>query len=143
MIAARNGSLMERPPGIPDRRHAVLAEGYDFAEDCIWAKNSWGHEREAKERFKCRFSAIHEWRHVLVFSTSVSIIGKTLHPYKPNMRRFDGLLGGEPIQCAYMDEQTARYETGFICERVDSRPPPLNWIGFDLDQYIAIKSKKG
>jgi hypothetical protein len=140
--AISSGSLMEPAPGDPEGWHATLAEGYDFSEDCVWAKNSWGHAGTVKERFKFRFSAFPHCWHVLVFSTTVSIIGKTLHPYKANMRRFDWVLDGKPIQCAYMDEQTARYETGFLCECIPSWPPPLNWVGYDLDQYIAIKSKK-
>jgi hypothetical protein len=138
----KHGQLMESAPGDANGWHATLAEAYDLNEDCTWAKNSWGHEAGTQERFKFRWEAFHNYNYIKVFWTLNSIRGKTRGIYQPRMERFVGRLEGRPIDCAYMDEQTSRYEQDFICEPDPTRPPPLNMIGYDLNQYIRLRLKR-
>jgi hypothetical protein len=80
---------------------------------------------------------------VKVFFTLDSIRGKTTGEFRPMLRRFKGELEGHAIDRAYMDEVTAKYDSEFICEPAgDSHPPHLNWVGYELNQWIAIKHKK-
>jgi hypothetical protein len=131
--------LMEYPPGDSDQWHAVLAEAYDLNEDCTWAQNSWGHENGTQDRFKFRWEAFHDYHYIKVFWTLDSIRGKTCGIYQPRLEKFVGRLDGLPIDCAYMDEQTLRYEQEFVFARDPDLPPPLNFLGYDLDQYLDIR----
>jgi hypothetical protein len=140
--AIARGELLHRPPGNPDGWHSTLVEAYDLDKDYSIGKNSWGHKAGTQERFKFRFEAFHDFDIVKVFFTMNTIIGKTLRPFVPRMVRFNGFLDGRPIACAYMDADTAKYDSEFICEVDHSRSPPLNWIGYEQDRYISIKLKR-
>jgi hypothetical protein len=135
-------ALLEHPPRFSDGWHSVLVESFDLENDWAIGKNSWGHENGTNERFTFRFEALHAFRVTKVFFTTDSIVGKTLGVYHPRMERFKGFLDGRAIDCAYMDEETAKYDSEFICEPCPGRPPPLNWIGYEMNQYIAIKLKR-
>jgi hypothetical protein len=137
------GALLSRAPGEEDDDwHAVLEENFDLENDWGIGKNSWGHKNGTCERFKFRFEAFHDFEVVKVFFTLASITGKTNNTYRSQMERFKGVLDGKPIDCAYMDEVTAYYDSEFLCEECPSRSPPLNWIGYEMEQYIKIKLKR-
>jgi hypothetical protein len=133
------GHLMDRAPGVAKGWHAVLAEAYELIEDYGEGKNSWGHANGTKERFKFRWEAFHDYKYIKVFWTLNSIRGKTQGIYQPRLERFIGELDGRPIDCAYMDEQASEFEQNFVCRLDPTRSPPLNFFGYDLDQYIQIK----
>jgi hypothetical protein len=134
----QQGELLERPSGQQEGRHASLVEAYDLENDWSIAKNSWGHRDGTSERFKMRFAALHDFCVITVFFTLNSIRGKTTKPFHAQMETFQGTLDGHAILCAYMDEDTAKYTTNFICELHS----PGKWIGFDLETWISIKLRR-
>jgi hypothetical protein len=57
------------------------------------------------------------------------------------MEKFTGELDGKPVNCVWLDEEAATYSPFHICERVSWRPGPLNYIGYDVHEWIAIKGR--
>ena len=143
--AIANGSLTEFPGGPTDGWHATLLEGYDLDQDLCICKNSWGkfdeaHQNGAHERFDLDIGALHDFEIVKVYWTLNSIQGKTIQPYKENMEKFKGELKGKTIDCAWMDEVTACYNTDYVAEfhPGPEEMGPLNYLGYDIDQWISI-----
>jgi hypothetical protein len=135
-----NGELLDRPSGPIDGGHAVLVESYDLEKRWFLGKNSWAGQSGSHDRFKFRFHALHNFFLTKICFTPESISGKTANTYHPQLVRFKGVLNDCEIDCAYMDEVTAKYDSEFFCEPCKSQPPPLNWIGYEMNQYLAIKT---
>jgi hypothetical protein len=64
------GSLLTRPSGEADGRHAILIESYDLANDYVRVKNSWGRDPGAINNGRCylRLSALHPGYHFIKVS---------------------------------------------------------------------------
>lgn len=74
--AKLDGKLIEKPSGKMYGWHAAIVEGYDFNENCLFCKNSWG-GTTAEPRFNLKPSATHKCHFTHVYFTLKSIKGKT------------------------------------------------------------------
>ena len=132
---------MKKPSGEADGSHSALAEGYDFEKNCIICKNSWGGVTSSP-RFDFIPSAAHRCNFYVVFFTIDSIRGKINGQYIPRIKTFNGTLKGKSIKCAWMDEQTATYETNYLCEHHPEKKDDLNYLGYDVYEWIDLNCKK-
>lgn len=136
-INVANGELLWFPGGGSAGWHATLVEGYDLDKDCMVCKNSWGDKR-AHARFDLTESAMHDYYFVRVYFTTESIRGKTTKDFPLRIVKFKGNLDGKEIDCASMDETNAIYTSSYVCEKVDDKKEPMNYIGYDTEQWIKI-----
>jgi hypothetical protein len=141
------GQLLTHPGGeVAGPGHAVLVESCDLETELCTAVNSWGHEDGTQERFDFRFEAFHSYNITNVYFTLDSIAGKTDGLFVPQKIRFRGKLHGEDIDCAYMDEYTADYDSEFYSRepvplqgtRLELLEFPLR-LGYETRQYVRIK----
>lgn len=132
------GGLTEKPKGKMDGWHAAIVEGYDFNENCLICKNSWG-GTTAEPRFNLKPSATHKCYFTHVYFTLNSIRGKTNKTFHPNITKFTGLLNNFPVDCAWMDEKTATYTSDYVCEMCEYKEGPCNYIGYKIEEWIYIK----
>jgi hypothetical protein len=133
------GSLLDKPSGdATGVRHATLIEGYDLEKGYAICKNSWG-DSGVKGRFNLRLAALHDFYCIHVYYTRHSVAGKQWREIIPRMEKFTGELDGQPINCAWLDEEAAKYSPFHVCEHVASRPGPLNYIAYDVHEWIRIK----
>lgn len=145
-----NGELLTRPEGPSNGVwHTVLLEAYDFKEDHVICKNSWG--PPAKGRFGLRFSALHDFNVVEVYYTLESIppaIKNELVANTSNVSEaYKGYLDGKEILFYEMDERTAVYDPFRIAERKEQIQGFVGnfhhfnytWVGFKMKDWIMIK----
>ena len=137
-IQVAKGELFEKPEGEADGRHATVVEGYDFDRKCLICKNSWG-SNTAKPRFDLKPSATHNPYYTLVYFTLDSIKGKTHKRFEPKIKKFIGHINRIPINCAWMDEGTAIYSSDYVCEPIEKKVGPYNYIGYKIEEWISIK----
>ena len=135
--AVANGSLTKLPKGESNGWHATLIEGYDFEKDLFICKNSWGIQT-AQDRFNVSIEALHDFYFVSVYWTIQSIQGKTIKQFNPKMKKFKGKFNGKPIDCAWMDQTTATYCSEYVAEYRPEISGPLNYLGYDVEQWIQI-----
>lgn len=55
------------------------------------------------------------------------------------MKKFIGQMNRIPINCAWMDEDTAIYSSDYVCEPIDEKVGPYNYIGYKIEEWISIK----
>ncbi|KAK8887457.1 hypothetical protein M9Y10_038502 [Tritrichomonas musculus] len=137
-INVGKGELLTKPDGPADGRHAAVVEGYDFDKRCLICKNSWG-DKTAKPRFYLKVSATHDHYFVHTYFTLNSIAGLTKMNYVPRISRCITNLNGFLINSAWMDQNTAIYESDFISEKHNDKSGPLNFLGYDLQEWIYIQ----
>lgn len=134
------GQLLEKANGERTQdSHAALVEGYDFNNDHMICKNSWG-GKTARPRFDFIPEAAHYCSFTKVYFTLDSIKGKTNLEFHPRMEIFIKHEDGKKIKCAWMDETTAIYSSEYLCEYHQEKEGPLNYLGYDVDQFIKINS---
>lgn len=69
-----------------------------------------------------------------------SIKGKTeIKKFEPHINNYIGYLNGYRVNCCWMDENTATYSSEYVCEIDDEKEGPFNFIGYDINQYIACQ----
>lgn len=148
------GSLLKKPSGESEGRHACLAESYNLENSYITMKNSWGmrdmsDSSPTKDRFITRWNCLHSPHYIHVYFTSNSIKGKG---YPIPMFRFskkipyppDGVIfqSGDPIpkmECIFMNELAAIYTSEWWCFPVKNSPHEsegLTYIGFLVESWI-------
>ena len=135
--AIARGSLTKKPTGeISKEGHCVLIEGYDFERDLCICKNSWGNDT-SKMRFEVNIGALHCYSFIKVYWTLDSIKQNLIQTFR--MEKFKGTYKGHPIDCAWMDKSTAIYTSEYICDPHDEKEGPYRYLGYDIDQYIALR----
>lgn len=150
MISA--GSILTKPSGKPEGRHAALLEGYNLQDDHIWAKNSWGAGGiNHTGRFAVNWFMLEDVEFVQVYFT-IESIQKTLK-FEPLLvrqsREYSVPPAGvsfnqtnEPIpqlKCVFLDEQTSIYCSEWWCLKVNDSPHKeegLDFIGFLVNDWI-------
>ena len=132
-----NGSLLEFPGGISHGWHASIVDGYDLEKDCAILKNSWGGE-SASPRFDFTASAAHDVQITRVYFTVESIKGKTNKVFIPRLIKCKEILEDHEIECAWMDEETAQYETNYVCEFHPEKNDEYKYHGYNVYQWIDI-----
>lgn len=132
-----SGQLLNYPGGKPNDYHAALIEGYDFNKDCLICKNSWGGVT-AQPRFDFTPSAAHDCTFTLVYFTLESINGLINSQLNETMDCFCGRLNGKKINCAWMNETTAIYNSNYICKYRRDKKDQLNHLGYDVNQWISF-----
>lgn len=136
--SVQNGELLTKAKGeATEIGHASLVEGYDLENDCMICKNSWG-DRNSQPRFDLRKSAVHYCFFTRVYYTNESIRGLVKNIFVPKIKTFQGKLDNKDIECAWMDETTAIYSTNYVCEYHQEKEGPLNYLGYDVNQWIDI-----
>ena len=140
--AIASGKLIKLPNGEPESEgHAVLVEGYDFNNDTCICKNSWGKSYLTHQRFDIKISALHAYYFYQVFWTLDSIDPRLLNVHF-NINEFQGKLCGKPIKCAWMDQTAADYCSDYVSEYRPDGKYPLNYIGYDVDEWINLMCKR-
>lgn len=132
-----SGQLLNHPGGRANSYHAALIEGYDFIKDCLICKNSWGGVT-AQPRFDFTPSAAHDCSFTLVYFTLGSIKGLTNLQLNETMDCYCGRLNGSKINCAWMDEKTAIYNSDYICKFRGDKHDQLNHLGYDVNRWISL-----
>lgn len=75
-----------------------------------------------------------------VYFTLDSIKGITeIKKFEPQINNYIGYLNGYRVNCCWMDENTATYSSEYVCEIDDEKEGPFNFIGYDINQYIACQ----
>ena len=81
---------------------------------------------------------MHDYYFVRVYFKTESIRRKTTKDFPLRIVKFKGNLDGKEIDCASMDETNAIYTSSYVCEKVDDKKEPMNYIGYDTEQWIKI-----
>ncbi len=68
-----------------------------------------------------------------------SIEGLTNKKFEPKINTFTQRLNGYEIHCGCMDENTAIYCSEYICEIHNEINGPYNYLGYDINEYIACQ----
>lgn len=136
-----NGSLLVKLPGEIDDWHASLLEGYDFQNKYYIVKNSWGGEN-AKPRFDVDLKATHSYYFHKVYFTLDSILNKTTKQYEQKIEKCNQTLYNKSIKAAWMDKTTDIFNSDYVCECHPERKSNLNYLCFDIDEYIDLTLKK-
>lgn len=114
-----------------------LVKGYDSRSNCFICKNSFN-PFDGKPFFDYKCDSSQRNSFIVVYFTIDNIIGKTIKEYRPKMKKFIGILRLKPINCAWMDEKTAKYETGYVIKYYPEKRGKLKYLGYDIDEWIEI-----
>lgn len=71
-----------------------------------------------------------------------NILNKTTKQYEQKIEKCNQTLYNQSIKAAWMDKTTAIYNYDYVCEYYPERSNNLNYLGFDIDEYIDLTLKK-
>ena len=136
-----NGSLLTRPKGAADGRHAALVEGYDFDKDCMICKNSQA--KTGAARFDLNQFMLHDYLFYRIYLDEDNIDGKSNSKFQPKCEKFTGKWIDNNIDCAWMDEESAVFCKDYLCEHHPERKNKYQYLGYNIDQWIYINLNRG
>lgn len=135
--------LIEKQKGSEKFWYTAFVEDYLFSDNCIICNDSNGNQIHLK------LSATHRCFVTLLFFTNESIKGKIQKnevvkcdflEAKITCMKFKGTLYNKPIDCVWMDRSLAAYSTDYIFQYCPRKNPQLPYLGYEINQYIYIKS---
>ena len=100
-------------------------------------------EFEEKPFFNYKCSAAIKSKFIVVYFTLDNINRKNIiKEYKPKMCKFIGFLKFKQINCTWMDENTAKFETNYVIRYHPEKKGKLKYLGYEIDDWIEIMSTR-
>lgn len=101
-------------------------------KECYICKNLWG-DQTYKPRLLFSKSVANDFYFIKVYLGE-----KVVNSLKPRLEKFKGKMYGRNIECAWLDEKTAKYSKDYICEYHVYRKSNLKFLGYEIDQWISL-----